>query len=316
MENFRIVGRNLRDLMMQKQSGSLSQSLPPVKIEISDIDVLGDNLYTNEIKVTISRYIEDSDDSLYMELKYTPLVYISSDEDLEKIMRENVPCRLFNYVRVLVWNLSLEVGLPIMLEKDDWCVPEECDQRKVLSQESEHSTPVLNGQKDALQEIVAAFKELPSYDYYYRFITPIEYEHPDLEECDEELWNVLYQLLFGSFVMDCHLDERIDGSLDLRFCDVNGHDSSVSKLTLYELDVLMLHLWTAMGNDLLPVMEEGNLNQEREFKFGEDDLISKEDFFSLYKLDEGALDSNLYETVEKMYEKIVKCDAESFSYRC
>ena len=317
MSNYRIVSDNLCNLSLQKQTGQPSFSLPTMAVEIADLKDLEDGFYTINVKYIVSKYFEESEDTLFLDLRFAPLVYIGSEEDSEAIMKKIVPRRLFDNVRVLVWHLTTEADLPLMLENEDWTFFKERDSKEYNHQDEElQCSSVSDGQKDALKEIVAAFKDLPSYEYYYRFITPIEYKHPDFEECDEEVWNVLYQLLFGSFVMECHLEERIDGLLDLCFYGADSHSGSVSNLNSYELDVLILHLWTAMGNDLLPLMEEENLNQEIEIQFEEGDLISKEDFFSLYQLDESDLDNSLNETLEKMYDKIVKCDAESFPYRC
>jgi hypothetical protein len=317
MSNFKIVSDNLCNLSLQKQTGKPSISSPPIAIETADLKDLEDGFYTIDVKFMVSKYFEECEDTLLLNFRFAPLVHIDSEEDPEPIMKKLVPRRLFDNVRVLVWHLTSEANLPLMLDNEDWNFFKEYNSTENNHQKGEHQCgSVSDGHKNALKEIVTAFKDLPSYEYYYRFITPIEYKHPDFEECDEEVWSVLYQLLFGSFVMDCYLDERIDGLLDLCFYDADSHSGSVSNLTSYELDVLILHLWTAMGNDLLPLMEEENLNQEIEIQFEEGDLISKEDFFSPYQLDESDLDNNLNETLEKMYDKIVKCDAESFPYRC
>ena len=41
------------------------------------------------------------------------------------------------------------------------------------------------------------YEENPLYKYYYRFLTPIKYSHPDYEECEDSYWPMLFQLLFG-----------------------------------------------------------------------------------------------------------------------
>ena len=199
---------------------------------------------------------------------------------------------------------------------DTWNVSDTCDSVLDWEQEDKQSGSISEGQQDALKTIVRAFKDMPSYDYYYRFIIPVEYEHPDFEGCEEETWDVLYQLLFGNFRIDCHLKEYIDGTLELCFCDAEGFDRAVSDLSVYELDVLIFNLWIALGVDVLPVTEPEQLNLDVEIECKEGDLITKEEFFSLYKFDKNGLNDNLIEMLEKMYDKIVKSDSESFVYRC
>lgn len=201
--------------------------------------------------------------------------------------------------------------------KDDtWCVSETCDSEVEWEQGGKQSSSISDGQIDALKTIVTAFKDMPSYDYYYRFIIPVEYEHPDFEGCDKETWDVLYQLLFGSFRTDCHLKEYFDGTLELCFCDAEGFDRAVSDLSVYELDVLIFNLWIALGVDVLPVTEPEQLNLDIEIECKGCDLITKEEFYSLYKIEKNGKNDNLSEMLEKMYDKIVKSDSESFVYRC
>ena len=201
-------------------------------------------------------------------------------------------------------------------EDDTWCVSETCDSEVKWEQGDKQSGSISDGQKDALKTIVTAFKDMPSYDYYYRFIIPVEYEHPDFEGCDKETWDVLYQLLFGSFRTDCHLKEYFDGTLELCFCDAEGFDRAVSDLSVYELDVLIFNLWIALGVDVLPVTEPEQLNLDIEIECKGCDLITKEEFYSLYKIEKNGKNDNLSEMLENMYDKIVKSDSESFVYRC
>ncbi|MBQ9436041.1 MAG: protein-export chaperone SecB [Bacteroidales bacterium] len=316
MAKFRIVSNNLYGLAMQKRSTESEQSLNPVLMKISNIKDLDDGFFEMEIDVTVSKHIEEGEATLYLELRYAPVVYISDDENQNTILTDCVPHRLYENVRALVWNLSSEANMPLMLDNEVRIIQEAGDNQESEMQRNEQDDVISDKQEDVFGDIVKTFKDIPSYDYYYRFITPITYAHPDFEECDEETWEVLYRLLFGSLTMDCHLEERFDGSLDLRFCDVNGCGDTVSDLTLYELNILFLRLWVELGNNDLRIMESENLNQEVECEFDENDLISKEDFFALYKIDKRNPNDNLSAILGKMYDKIVKCDAESFPYRC
>lgn len=316
MAKYRIVSNNLYGLAMQKRSAEPEQSLNPIVMGVSNIKDLDDGFYEMEINVTVSKYIEESEATLHLELRYAPVVYVGDEDEPNTILTDYVPHRLFDNVRVLVWNLSSEANMPLMLDDDVWIFQKAGDNQEVVIQQNEQGDVISDKQEEVFGDIVKTFKDIPSYDYYYRFITPITYAHPDFEECDEETWDVLYRLLFGSLTMDCHLEERFDGSLDLRFCDVNGCGDTVSNLTLYELNLLLLRLWVELGNNDLRIMESENLNQEVECEFDENDLISKEDFFALYKIDKHNTSNKLSAILEKMYDKIVKCDAESFPYRC
>lgn len=315
MAKCRIVSNNLTGLAMQKRSAEPEQSLNPIVMEVSDFKDLDDGFYRMEINVTVSKYIEESEASLYLELRYAPIVYVGDEEDPIVILTDYVPHRLFDNVRALVWNLSSEANMPLMLDDDVCIFQKSSDNQEEGTQWNEQDNVISDKQEDVFGDIVKTFKDIPSYDYYYRFITPIAYAHPDFEECDEEIWEVLYRLLFGSLSMNCHLDERADGSLDLRFCDVDGCGDIVSDLSFYELNVLFMRLWVELGNNEHLILRSDNLNQEVECEFDEYNLISKEDFYSLYKINDCNVDY-LSVMLDRMYDKIVRCDAESFPYRC
>lgn len=198
---------------------------------------------------------------------------------------------------------------------DTWCVSETSGSVVNWNERNNENSSVSEGQKDALETVITAFKNMPFYDCYYRFIVPIEYNHPDFEGCDKEIWNVLYQLLFGSFQVECHLHEQFDGSLELYFCDADGREGVVSDLSVYELDVLILYLWTALGIYLLPTLGPEIMNMDVEPTCKECELITRDEFFSLYKKEAILMDNNLLALLEKMYDRIVKCHTESFPYR-
>lgn len=198
---------------------------------------------------------------------------------------------------------------------DTWCVSETSGSVVNWNERKNKNNSVSEGQKDALETIITAFKNMPFYDCYYRFIVPIEYKHPNFEGCDKEIWNVLYQLLFGNFQVECHLYEQLDGLLELYYCDADGRKGVVSDLSVYELDVLILHLWTALGIYLLPTIGPEIMNMDVELICKECELITRDEFFSLYKKEAILLDDNLLALLEKMYNRIVKCHIESFPYR-
>lgn len=316
MEKFRIVANNLCGLMMQTRMVEPPIPDVPVVMDVSDTTEKGDDFYETVIKVTVFKLVEESEATLYVEFRFAPLLYIACGVNPETIVKEQLPRHLFNHVRALVWNLSSEANMPLMLEDEAWIVREADSVQRDAEQNDERKTSVSDKQYEAFDTIIKAFKDIPSYEYYYRFLCPVEYDHPHFEGCNEEIWAVLYQLLFGGLHIDCHLEKNLDGSLELWYCDVNGCDDVVSNLTLHNLELLIMHLWSELGNDILRIMEPENLNQEVGCDFEDGVLSSKEKFFSLYNVEGNRVDNNLLATLEKMYDKIVKCDAESLPYRC
>ena len=53
--------------------------------------------------------------------------------------------------------------------------------------------------------VIDNYETLPAYKYYYRFFMPIEYHHPDIKGCDESVWPMLFQLLWGNMDAACRI---------------------------------------------------------------------------------------------------------------
>lgn len=219
-------------------------------------------------------------------------------------------------------NLSLEPDIPFVFHEDDFAFTEmddevECDvegDNAGLADEQDEQR--LIPQKSTFDTIVKTFKELPTYNYYYRFFTPVEYCHPHFEECSEELWVVLYQLLWGSLDVNCHLEEQLDGSFELVFCDEDGWKSCVSDLGIDEVYVLAMRLLVDLGIGIFHLMDPENLNAEVEIEYREGELIAKEEFFSFFNQEVYSSEDTVLATLSKMYDRIVQCDSESFPYCC
>lgn len=327
MEKFSIASNHLSYLFMKIHKGKLLSGVSPVLMEVAseyDDDIYGCMVSSIDINVTVSKYIEESDKTLYLKLRLSPSVffYSSNSENMDNIMKVEVPFRMINYLQGLVWNLSSEAEVPVMLDEDDFTIIEmdgedECDDEDENTDPAdEQDGQVPSPQKYMFDTTVETFKELTSYKYYYRFFMPVEYRHPHFEECSEELWEVLYQLLFGSLDVNCHLEDLHDGSLDLLFYDDDESEKCVCNLELHELYALLMRLWTELGTELLPLMDPENLNEEVEFENDEGDLISKEDFFSFFNQEVYTMDDTAAAKLSKMYDRLVQCDSESFPYCC
>lgn len=58
-------------------------------------------------------------------------------------------------------------------------------------------TSFLKTVKDSTGHDLLVYEESPLFKYFYRFLIPIEYNHPNYKECDNSYWPILFQLLFA-----------------------------------------------------------------------------------------------------------------------
>ncbi|MBO5806266.1 MAG: protein-export chaperone SecB [Tidjanibacter sp.] len=155
------------------------------------------------------------------------------------------------------------------------------------------------------------YKELPIYKCFYRFLTPIKYNHPNYKECDVSLWPILFQLLFG-VCDDVQVRDQNEGLPEIEFSYKGWSKRMVSSLSLTELmslaASLILDTFFNMVNMIDVEIDTSVLTALDEGK-----MISKELFSAQFKCTEdngiGSLDF-----VKHYYKRIQNCDMQTFGY--
>lgn len=157
------------------------------------------------------------------------------------------------------------------------------------------------------------YESLPIYKGYYRFFTPIEYLHPDFEECDESIWPILFQMLYGSFKSQCQVIDDEQDLPEIEFSFEQFQDRTVSSLTLEELKELLSDLITealvSISVDLLDYQNTSVFSEDQPLN---NRLLPKQDFFRLFDTDVSDETASLVNT---MYERIKECDLQTVLYQ-
>lgn len=163
------------------------------------------------------------------------------------------------------------------------------------------------------EDTFVEYESLPIYKCYYRFFTPIEYRHPNFEECDESIWPILFQMLYGSFKTKCQVIDAEQGLPEIEFSYEHFHDRTISSLTLEELKELLSDLITEtladLSVNLLGYQNESIMSGEQLQNI---QLMSERDFYCLFNAsvsDENAAFLNT------MYERIKECNLQTLLYQ-
>lgn len=165
-----------------------------------------------------------------------------------------------------------------------------------------------------LEEVVIRdYESLPIYKCYYRFFTPIEYHHPDFEECDESIWPILFQMLYGSFKSQCQVIDAEQGLPEIEFTYEHFQERTISSLNLEELKELLSDLVTEALTDLsvnlLGFQNENALSLEQS---PNNQRMSERDFYHLF--DANVSDENA-SFLGAMYERIKECSLQTLLYQ-
>ena len=160
----------------------------------------------------------------------------------------------------------------------------------------------------------STFEGLAMYKYFYRFLKPVDYSHPDYEGLDEDFWKMLFQLVFAE-CDEAVLIPKGGGVVDLQCTYSSLGTYTISQCTMQDLKKIMMEL------TISSVMKTGLSMTCMEIQtdildcLRDDGLISKAEFKALLGCD---LDDALKESVkaaEDYYARIVNCESQTFPYR-
>lgn len=160
------------------------------------------------------------------------------------------------------------------------------------------------------------YEENPLYKYYYRFLTPITYSHPDYEECEDSYWPMLFQLLFGEG-KNVKIVDGENGVPEIEFDYCEDERRTVSSLTLEELKNLTSELAVKAFTDTLVEILGYNKQMDNDYAdiLRGDQLILKEEFHALYNTDQPDASDEDIAFVDKLYTRIKECDLQTFPYK-
>lgn len=160
------------------------------------------------------------------------------------------------------------------------------------------------------------YEENPLYKYYYRFLTPITYSHPDYEECEDSYWPMLFQLLFGEG-KNVKIVDGENGVPEIEFDYCEEERRTVSSLTLEELKFITSGLAVKAFTDTLVEILGYNKQMDNDYAdiLRDDQLILKEEFHALYNTDQPDASDEDIAFVDKLYARIKECDLQTFPYK-
>ena len=173
----------------------------------------------------------------------------------------------------------------------------------------------LNTVKDSTGNSLDVYTETPLYKYFYRFLKPIEYSHPDYEVC-EDYWPMLFQLLFGEGKNVKVIDGE-NGHPEIEFDYCENERRTVSSLTLAELKHLTSELAVKAFTDTLVEILGYDKQMDNDYAdiLRDDQLILKEEFHALYNTDQPNASAEEIAFVDKLYARIKECDLQTFPYK-
>ncbi len=157
---------------------------------------------------------------------------------------------------------------------------------------------------------VYEFKNLYLHKYYYRFIKPIEYNHPNYCECEESLWPLLFQLAFAERD-DAKIIDRENQLPDIEL-NYMFERRTIASLSLEEVKSLTLELAnSAFYETHLKVCDA---IYSAPCFIRDDRPILKEELQLLYGCNHNTKKED-FDFIDTIYNRITRCDVETMPYR-
>lgn len=287
------------------------------KDDLFQVDLMVNQICTKEENCPIFK----------LELVYSALVSLDEKQDKEvihNIMKVEVPQILYDNVRKIVADVTAESGYSVLVMKDHTFSLQEDD---------------VDYESVGYNQLVEDCMQRDGYKYYYSFITPIKYAHPDYEEFSETFWNVFFQMLMGDLAVRCVIRDSRDSLPELVFSMENYINQNVADLSVEEVKSVALRLMHRPENliSCIDAFARQNLDEDFAETISADGLISRSDFFELYGCcdddEEDSVDDDTTEAsdgndangceanissesiLNSLYCRILDCDMMTLPYR-
>ncbi len=288
---------------------------PNSSMEVDEINVNVESNYVKKIRRTsiyiVNMYVDvktkyKKEETYTISINHCANVNFEGDipdeDELNQILKEDVPRKLYEHIRALVWNLSSESGFPpIMLKNYD-----EVMQEQALT-------------SNTSDDNYLSTYEHPTVCKYLNLFRPIKYRHPHFKKCDEHFWTILSQLLFAvgknvEVVAGKGKLPEIEFDSDNAFSNSENKRRTISGLMFNELKVLMSYLEMKIKTEIPHEIMNTEMDKDYADKLSNDKSISKEDLLRIFNVKDDNTDTNITSFIHKTFERIAYYELQTLPY--
>lgn len=332
----KILGELVYDLPMSLKYCPICEKEPQTNID-ADVRVRKrdeiDNDYIVEIDVSvtegiINRWIKKQA-NFRMRLGFLVIVKVAGEETDEKeiveMLETEVPKSVVPDIQSLITSISDYSGLPQI-----WVNEHIFDAKKSLANESaalkigyEWLINDINSSKEGtgfLRALIEAFggsaleyKESPLYKYYYRFLNPIKYSHPHFDECNDEYWDFLFQLIFAE-CDSIEIEETQEGIPEIIFSYEEHQKMSTSNLTLEQVKEITSDLGATALTTTMVAMFGTDINRDYGDTLPDDTQLLEWEMKELYNYKPNDTEVERVELFKRICSRLKRYSELTFRY--
>jgi hypothetical protein len=173
--------------------------------------------------------------------------------------------------------------------------------------------------KKSLCNDLTNYKTSPLYVYYYQFLKPIKYLHPEYKECESSYWSLLFQLLFAEGNDVKIIKGKNDYNLpEIEFAFSKYERRKISSLTLDELRnityILARKAFTGTLVNISSLSGRINADYANILRERDESFMLKEDWYAIFNASHSEFIDEDIEFLDRCYERIKECEIQTFPY--
>lgn len=316
------------------QSGCMQALVEPV-VSVDVEDLQASNQYL--VKLMAEIRVKNEEKHLFIiHTTFKTVVEINAEKISAKkknhILKTLVPKEIYPAICDIVALVTTQAGFPpLVLNEYNF----EQDATDNIIREKKHRTgkdPLPLGYDWIIKDIESieegvsflntvrhfADSELPTYESWaiyknlFRFMNPIEYVHPEYDECEENFWDILFHLVFS---VGENISLTGSGIPEISFSFEGWDNVSLSNISLEDLKKLTSDMaattYTSMGVSALSL----TMNEELLRFIPEGEPPIHEMYLALFNCNEQDSDSDEIQEAEKLFSRLKEYSTKTYLYR-
>lgn len=275
---------------------------------------------------------------IQLKITYSVLVKINDcniqEDEILNILKAGVPKDIFNSIRDMVLFLTKATGLPPVRLKDYESVSKHLKDYNIIQNKYDVEPPL--GYEWIIYKILTVedgagatfldtfslafgtswkkYRDSLFYRYYYRFMKPIKYVHPDFEECEADFWDIFFQLVMGE--SDDVIIEKGKADLPEIIISFEGFvNQRISNMSLEDIKDLTFELATIAFTNTMVSLCAIKYNDMYGDTLSNNYPPLKAEILKLYNYDNRITSEDYISLIDRICEHLRRYDDLTFEYR-
>lgn len=221
-------------------------------------------------------------------------------------------CSAFGSINLYPYNFNNKQFIePIDDNEDDECILSyNWIIDKIVS--TKEGADFLNSYRGLIKNDCSVFNSLPIYQYFYRFISPIDYHHPEFTS-EDTFWDILFQLMFAE-AEEVKVLKKSNGDPEIEVTFENFEQIIISEMSIDEIKELTYSLAVKAFTETSVHIASYDINEKYSHCIRNDSPLLEE-LMILYNCKENISKKEDMEFIKHVYMRIQNYILQTLPYK-